>query len=94
MSVLYGANDSGQWGPPLAELIPVAVLLPFHLVGKGDLTYTHHMGEISTPGTDLLGVLQLQVTWVRKVTDGSNLRDELLLEPNEPRHVSNAGTME
>ena len=43
---------------------------------------------------DLLGVLQLQATWVRKVTDGSNLRGKPSLEPDEPRHVSNVGAME
>ena len=76
----------------MAELIPAAVPLPFHFIGRGNSMYTPHMGEM-TFGMDLLGVLQLELTWIREVTDELNPREEPSLEPNEPRHVLNTRTM-
>ena len=93
-SVLHGASDSGEWGPPMAELIPSssATSIPFCWQGELDV-HPPHGRDVSTPGADL-GVLQLQTTWIRNVTDGSNLREEPSLEPDEPRHVLNASTVE
>ena len=78
----------------MAELIPVAVSLPFCFVGRGNSMYTPHMGDVLTFGMDLLGIMELESTWIGKITNGSNPREEPLLEPDKPRHVSNAGSME
>ena len=63
----------------MAELIPVAVPLPFHFVGRGNSMYTPHMGEM-----DLLGIMKLESTWIREVANELNLREEWSSEPNEP----------
>ena len=46
---------------------------------------------ILTFGMDLLGIMKLESTMVREITDGSNLREE---QSDEPRHVLKDSTME
>ena len=70
--VLYGDSVSGEWGPPIFKLMPVAVPPPLHLVGKGYLTDTPNRRDVLALGSDLLRVMELQLAWVWEVTNGLN----------------------
>ena len=50
--------------------------------------------NVSTFGMDLLGIVKLELTRLREITDGLNSREEQSSKPNEPRHVLKDGAME